>query len=488
MSLNSKMTAIADEIRAKTGGTESLTLDQMANDLKAIANRTSSDLTVSGATITVPAGNYKSQATKSISNGSAKTPTTTITKNPTISVDTSGKITASVSGTQNVTPTVTAGYVSSGTAGTITVSGSATSQLTTQAAKTVTPTKSAQTAVSSGVYTTGAITVAAIPNEYITTNDATASSDEIMSGETAYVGGSKVTGTFTIDTELTAQDNLISQIQTALQNKASASEPVLQAKTVTPSTSSQTVKPDAGYAGLSQVTVDAITTATQATPSITVNTSGLITASATQTAGYVSEGTKSSTKQLTTQAAKTVTPSTSSQTAVASGVYTTGAVTVAAIPSTYVKPNTTKSATTYTPSTSNQTIAAGTYCSGVQTIKGDTNLVADNIKSGVSIFGVNGTYEGSGSGGGGSIETCHGYIMCDGPAFDDVTFYYINSNMELATASGQTFSFYPIKNSIIFVTNWTAMSNLSNNISLINYNMQRAAYYVSGDFTLIYST
>lgn len=65
----------------------------------------------------------------------------------------------------------------------------------------------------------------------------------------------------------------------------------------------------------------------------------MITASATQSAGYVSAGTKSGTKQLTTQAAKTVTPSTSEQTAVASGVYTTGAVKVGAIPSSYVQPN-----------------------------------------------------------------------------------------------------------------------------------------------------
>lgn len=52
---------------------------------------------------------------------------------------------------------------------------------------------------------------------------------------------------------------------------------------------------------------------------------------------------------------------------------------------------TTKAATTYTPTTSNQTIAAGTYCSGAQTIKGDANLVASNIKKGVTIFGVTGT-------------------------------------------------------------------------------------------------
>lgn len=62
--------------------------------------------------------------------GSAATPATTITANPTISVSSGGLITASVSGSQSVTPTVSAGYVSSGTAGTVSVSGSNTSQLT----------------------------------------------------------------------------------------------------------------------------------------------------------------------------------------------------------------------------------------------------------------------------------------------------------------------------------------------------------------------
>lgn len=131
-----------------------------------IQTKSSTDLTVSGATVTVPAGYYASQASKSVTTGSAKTPATTVTKNPTISVNSSGLITASVSGTQSVTPTVTAGYVSSGTAGTITVSGSATKQLTTQAAKTITPSTSSQTAVASGVYTTGTITVGAIPSQY----------------------------------------------------------------------------------------------------------------------------------------------------------------------------------------------------------------------------------------------------------------------------------------------------------------------------------
>ena len=97
-------------------------------------------------------------------------------------------------------------------------------QLDVQAAKTITPTKSSQTAVASGRYTTGAVTVAAIPSEYITTTDATASADEIMSGETAYVNGSKVTGTFSIDNELSTQDNLIAQIQTAVDSLPEAGD------------------------------------------------------------------------------------------------------------------------------------------------------------------------------------------------------------------------------------------------------------------------
>jgi hypothetical protein len=65
---------------------------------------------------------------------------------------------------------------------------------------------------------------------------------------------------------------------------------------------------------------------------------------------------------------------------------------------------TTIGTTIYRPGRYDQTIAEGTYLSGDQIIKGDYNLVPENIKKDVSIFGVTGTYEGSG--GGGSLETC----------------------------------------------------------------------------------
>ena len=52
----------------------------------------------------------------------------------------------------------------------------------------------------------------------------------------------------------------------------------------------------------------------------------------------------------------------------------------------------TKTAATITPGTADQTISSGIYLTGVQTIKGDSNLVGSNIKSGTSIFGVTGAY------------------------------------------------------------------------------------------------
>lgn len=179
---------------------------------------------------------------------------------PSVSINASGLITASA--------TQTAGYVATGTK-------SGTKQLTTKAATTITPTKSSQTAVAKNVYTTGAITVAAIPNEYITTTDATAAASEIFKDKTAYVNGSKLTGSFTIDDELTAQNDLITQLEEVLATKAAGGIPELQEKSVTPTTTSQTIIADVDYDGLSKVTVDAIPSGyVQPTGTINISANG----------------------------------------------------------------------------------------------------------------------------------------------------------------------------------------------------------------------
>ena len=152
----------------KTGTAVTVSASELVSGTKTISASGTTDVT-----------NYKSA---SVASGSAKTPATTITANPSISVDSSGLITASVSKTQSVTPTVSAGYVASGTAGTITVSGSGTSQLTTQAAQTIHPSTTDQT-IASGRYLTGAQTIKAV-----TTTNLTA--ENIVSGVTVKVGDS----------------------------------------------------------------------------------------------------------------------------------------------------------------------------------------------------------------------------------------------------------------------------------------------------------
>lgn len=152
----------------KTGTAVTVSASELVSGTKTISASGTTDVT-----------NYESV---SVASGSAATPATTITANPTVSVNSSGLITATVSKTQSVTPSVSAGYVSSGTAGTITVSGSGTSQLTTQAAQTIHPSTTDQT-IASGKYLTGAQTIKAV-----TTTNLTAAN--IVQGVTVKIGDS----------------------------------------------------------------------------------------------------------------------------------------------------------------------------------------------------------------------------------------------------------------------------------------------------------
>lgn len=379
-----------------------------------IPSRTSSNVTASGATVTIPAGHYASQVTKSVTTASRANTTISTTAN-----DTNDTLTYTASNNQST------GYVTGANK---------------TATKTVTLTTSGATATMSDG-----------------TNSVSKSVTTASRADTTISSTSNDTNdTLTI----TASNNQATGYVTGANKTAST--------TITLTTSGATATMSDGSKSVSK----SVATATQATPSITVSSSGLITASATQTAGYVSAGTKSDTKQLTTQAAKTVTPTKSSQTAVSSGVYTTGAVTVAAIPDQYQDITTplaelnaanggtaattigaavdnteehantqemlieqifdalggkvidepevqgpptisvsnnglitatagqysttqqlsTQGAQTIIPSTSDQTIDAGKYLTGVQTIQGDSDLVAENIKEGVNIFGITGTY------------------------------------------------------------------------------------------------
>lgn len=188
----------------------SVTVNAISNTYvgSGIARKSSSDLTASGATVTVPAGYYSAQATKSVWSGSATAPASISGSSATISAGTN---TLTLSKTISVTPSVSAGYVSAGTAGHSSVS--LTASVTTKAAATITPGTYNKT-IASGTYLTGTQTISGdsdltaanikqgvqifgVTGSY--TSDATAAASDIVSGETAYVNGNKLTGSLVIN-------------------------------------------------------------------------------------------------------------------------------------------------------------------------------------------------------------------------------------------------------------------------------------------------
>ena len=229
----------------------------------------------------------------------------------------------------------------------------------------------------------------------------------------------------------------------------------LQSKTVTPSENTQTVNPDSSYDALSSVTVEAISntyigssvtkksaaTYTPGTSNQSIASGQYLSGAQTikgdsnliasnikkgvtifNVTGSYNEATGGPTLQ-----SKAVSPSESTQTVSPDNGYDgLSKVTVNAISSTYIGSDVTKkSAATYIPKTTDQSIASGQYLSGTQTIKGDANLVAGNIKSGVSIFGVTGTYAGGGSSGGSGNNNVEAYAVTS-----------TNPSVSFKTASG----------------------------------------------------
>lgn len=188
-SLTSQGTALDYEVAYQNTSNANVTANDLLDGVVAFGStgavygtipiKTASDLTVSGATVTAPAGYYAAAASKSVNAGSATTPNSTLATSPSISISNSGLITAAVSGSTSITPTISAGYVSTGTAGTVNVSGSSTYQLSTVASTTITPTESQQTAVAANKYTLGEIKVGAIPFTYVGSGIAQRSSSSI---------------------------------------------------------------------------------------------------------------------------------------------------------------------------------------------------------------------------------------------------------------------------------------------------------------------
>lgn len=250
-----------------------------------ITRRSSSDMSASGATVTAPAGYYASNGTKSVASGTVTAPASISGTSATVSTGTN---TLTLTKTVSVTPSVTtAGYISSGTAGNSSVSLTASvntrssSDLTASGATVTAPAgyygSSASKSVASGSVTAPASISATSASVSTGTNTLTLS-------KTVSVTPSVTTAGYV--SSGTAGNSSVSL--TASVNTRSSSDLTASGATVTA---------PAGYYGSSAS--KSVASGTEGTPTATKGTvsnhSVSVTPSVTNTAGYISGGTKTGT-------------------------------------------------------------------------------------------------------------------------------------------------------------------------------------------------
>lgn len=344
-----------------------------------ISRNDSDDLTVNGAAITAVAGYYESNASKTVASGTAGTPTAT--------KGTVGN--HSISVTPSVTNTT--GYITGGTK-----TGTA---VTVSASELVSGTKSIS-ANDTGIDVTNyaSVDVSVIPSLQSKTNISPTESSQTITADSNYDGLSSVqinavSSTYVgsgitrrSSTDLTASgatvtvpsgyyssqaSKSVSSMTLPTSASSSASSGYTSKATIGRSTSNQYINIPTGYNSAGAYYL------------ISATPNGSVTAPSTisGTTATVSTGTNT----ITLTKSVSVTPNVTTAGYISTGTAGNSNVSLTANV-------TTKAAATITPGTTNQTISSGTYLTGTQTISGDSDLTAANIKSGVSIFNVNGTF------------------------------------------------------------------------------------------------